>query len=100
MRFRSRAMLALITAGLAIWPLGAVRTVMPVKEVKAGMEGVGRTVFSGTTLDEVKVHLRGVLENVMGPSRSLILAKLEGGPLATTGASAGLSGSPGNIAGR
>jgi hypothetical protein len=100
MRFRSRALLALITAGLAIWPLGAVRTVMPVKEVKAGMEGVGRTVFSGTTLEEFKVHILGVLENVMGPSRSLILAKLEGGPLATTGVIAGMSGSPVYIDGR
>jgi hypothetical protein len=100
MRFRSRALLALITAVLAIWPLGAVRTVMPVKEVKAGMEGVGRTVFSGNTLEEFKVHILGVLENVMGPSRSLILAKLEGGPLATTGVIAGMSGSPVYIDGR
>jgi len=100
MRFRSRALLALFTTILAIWPLGAVRTVMPVKEVKAGMEGVGRTVFSGNTLEEFKVHILGVLENVMGPSRSLILAKLEGGPLASTGVIAGMSGSPVYIDGR
>ncbi len=100
MRFRSRALLALFTAILAIWPLGAVRTVMPVKEVKAGMEGIGRTVFSGNTLEEFKVHILGVLENVMGPSRSLILARLEGGPLATTGVIAGMSGSPVYIDGR
>ena len=73
---------------------------MPVKEVKAGMEGIGRTVFAGTTLEEFKVHILGVLENVMGPSRSLILAKLEGGPLATTGVIAGMSGSPVYIDGR
>jgi hypothetical protein len=100
MRFRSRALLALFTSVLAIWPLAAVRTVMPVKEVKAGMEGIGRTVFSGNTLEEFKVHILGVLENVMGPSRSLILAKLEGGPLATTGVIAGMSGSPVYIDGR
>ena len=100
MRLRSRALLALFTTILAIWPLGAVRTVMPVKEVKAGMEGIGRTVFAGNTLEEFKVHILGVLENVMGPSRSLILAKLEGGPLATTGVIAGMSGSPVYIDGR
>ena len=100
MRFRSRALLALITSILAIWPLAAVRTVMPVKEVKAGMEGIGRTVFTGNTLEEFKVHILGVLENVMGPSRSLILAKLEGGPLATTGVIQGMSGSPVYIDGR
>jgi hypothetical protein len=100
MPFRYRALLALFTTALAIWPLGAVRTVMPVSEVKAGMEGIGRTVFTGTTLEEFKVHILGVLENVMGPSRSLILAKLEGGPLATTGVIAGMSGSPVYIDGR
>ena len=36
----------------------------------------------------------------MGPSRNLILARLEGGPLATTGVIAGMSGSPVYIDGR
>jgi len=41
-----------------------------------------------------------VLRNVIGPSRNLILARLEGGPLATTGVIAGMSGSPVYIDGR
>jgi hypothetical protein len=36
----------------------------------------------------------------MGPSRNLILARLEGGPLATTGVIAGMSGSPVYVDGR
>ena len=64
------------------------------------MVGVGRTVFIGTRLDEFKAHILGVLENAMGPSRNLILAKLEGGPLAETGVIAGMSGSPVYIDGR
>src|SRR5690606_28158211 len=40
------------------------------------------------------------IENVMGPRRSLILARLEGGPLATTGVIAGMSGSPVYVDGR
>src|SRR5213076_186190 len=64
------------------------------------MIGVGRTVFEGTRVDEFKVHVLGVLENVIGPRRNLILAKLEGGPLANTGVIAGMSGSPVYVDGR
>src|SRR5262249_25577915 len=41
-----------------------------------------------------KAHTLGGIENVRGPQRTLILAKLEGGPLADTGVIAGMSGSP------
>src|SRR5688572_23450690 len=67
---------------------------MPVSEVRAGMVGVGRTVFAGDTLEEFRANILGVLKNVVGPGRDLILAKLEGGPLATTGVISGMSGSP------
>lgn len=72
---------------------GAVE-IMPVSEVRPGMTGVGRTVFEGTRIDEFKVEVIGVLENVMGPGESLILARFEGGPLEKTGVIAGMSGSP------
>ena len=72
----------------------------PVDELKAGMVGVGKTVFEGDRLDEFKVHIIGVLRNVIGPRRNLILARLEGGPLANTGVIAGMSGSPVYIDGR
>src|SRR5204862_227579 len=62
--------------------------------------GIGRTVFEGTRVEEFKVHVLGVLQNVVGPHRSLILARLEGGPLATTGVIAGMSGSPVYIDGK
>jgi hypothetical protein len=58
------------------------------------MVGVGRTVFEGDRLEEFRVNILGVLRNVMGPQRNLILARLEGGPLANTGVIAGMSGSP------
>ena len=51
---------------------------MPIDEVRPGMVGVGRTVFEGTELEEFKVHILGVLRNVQGPRRNLILARLEG----------------------
>src|SRR3989442_6796779 len=78
----------------------AATTIFPVDELRPGMVGIGRTVFEGDRLDEFKVHILGVLRNVIGPRRNLILAKLEGGPLANTGVIAGMSGSPVYIDGR
>jgi hypothetical protein len=80
--------------------LPAQSRAFPVDELKAGMVGIGRTVFEGDRLDEFKVHILGVLRNVIGPRRNLILARLEGGPLAQTGVIAGMSGSPVYIDGR
>ena len=51
-------------------------------------------------VEEFKAHILGVLENVIGTQRNLILARLEGGPLANTGVIAGMSGSPVYIDGR
>jgi SpoIVB peptidase S55 len=94
-----------LTAAIAAFSLllatpSAQITFMPVEEVRAGMEGVGETVFQGARLEEFKVHILGVLRNVVGPRRTLILARLEGGPLAKTGVIAGMSGSPVYIDGR
>jgi len=79
--------------------IGQSRT-FPVDELKPGMVGIGKTVFEGDRLDDFKVHILGVLRNVIGTRRNLILAKLEGGPLAETGVIAGMSGSPVYIDGR
>src|SRR5881392_111142 len=78
----------------------AAPALMPIDEVKPGMTGTGRTVFEGTELKDFKVHILGVLKNVQAPQRNLILARLEGGPLAETGVIAGMSGSPVYIDGR
>lgn len=94
------AFAALAAAFLWLVPLPATTTLMPIEEVRPGMTGVGRTVFEGTQLQDFKVHILGVLRNVQGPRRNLILARLEGGPLADTGVAAGMSGSPVYIDGR
>src|SRR5688572_21394425 len=92
---------ALLLAALCVVSLpGAQPRIMPISEVKPGMVGVGRTVFQGTELAEFKVHILGVLRNVQGPKRDLILARLEGGPLAETGVAQGMSGSPVYVDGR
>ena len=88
----------LLVLGLA--GIRAAGPQMAVDEIRPGMVGIGRTVFDGTHVEEFKVNILGVLENVIGTHRNLILARLEGGPLANTGVIAGMSGSPVYIDGR
>ena len=100
---RSRLFLVAFAGALAAVTSGAPRAstaLMPLSEVRPGMVGVGRTVFEGTRVEEFTARILGVVENVMGPRRSLIVARLEGGPLASTGVIAGMSGSPVYVEGR
>jgi hypothetical protein len=99
MTTRSRAVIAVLLVCLAAGLPAQTRT-FPVDDLKPGMVATGRTVFEGDRLDEFKAHILGVLHNVIGPRRNLILARLEGGPLANTGVIAGMSGSPVYIDGR
>jgi SpoIVB peptidase S55 len=100
MQIRRTAFILLATlAGFSAVLTGAGDQ-MGVDDIRPGMVGVGRTVFDGTRVEEFKANIIGVLENIIGPHRSLILAKLEGGPLAHTGVIAGMSGSPVYIDGK
>jgi hypothetical protein len=92
------AILGLVT--LAGYRLGAATPQMPISEIRPGMVGIGHTVFNGTKVEEFRANIIGVVENVIGTRRNLILAKLEGGPLAQTGVIAGMSGSPVYVDGR
>jgi hypothetical protein len=73
--------------------------IFPLRDVRAGQHAIGKTVFSGSKIEEFQVEILGVLENV-GPRQSIILARLSGGPLAETGVMQGMSGSPVYINGR
>jgi len=93
-------MAALSFAWLGFAALGfAAPDIFPLKDVRAGQHGVGRTVFSGTRVEEFQVEVLGVLEN-LGPRQSIILARLSGGPLVSTGVMQGMSGSPVYIDGK
>src|SRR5438105_3565994 len=94
------ATVLLTLAGLSVLLAAGPQSTMGVDEIRPGMVAVGRTVFEGTRVEEFKVNILGVLENVIGTHRNLILARLEGGPLANTGVIAGMSGSPVYIEGR
>lgn len=99
MTFRTLAPVAALVGLLAATPAAQTPTI-PIEEVRPGMVGIGRTVFEGRDIEEFQVHVLGVLENVVGPGRDLVLARLAGGPLEKTGVIAGMSGSPVYIDGR
>jgi hypothetical protein len=71
----------------------AASPIMPLSQIKPGMKGKGRTVFSGTQVEEFDAVIIGVLANVQ-PRRNVILARLSGKGLETTGVISGMSGSP------
>jgi hypothetical protein len=75
-----KSLLGLLIAGV----LYAQSPFFPLREVKPGLRGIGRTVFSGDRIEEFQVEILGVLENV-GPKQSIVLARLSGGPLEKTG---------------
>src|SRR5580698_3297962 len=92
-RFVVPAVLALTAA------LSAQTAFFPLKDIRPGMHGTGRTVFSGNRIEEFQVEVLGVLDNI-GPKESIILARLSGGPLDHTGVMQGMSGSPVYIEGK
>lgn len=63
------------------------------------MKGTGKTVFSGTAIENFDAEILGVIENAT-PGQSIILARLSGGPLAETGVIQGMSGSPVYVGGK
>ncbi len=89
----------LITCLLTVLPASAALTIMPLQDVRAGMHGVGKTVFSGDKVENFDVEILGILENT-GPKQSIILGRLTGGPLEHTGVLQGMSGSPVYIDGK
>ncbi|HEX4230968.1 MAG TPA: SpoIVB peptidase S55 domain-containing protein [Bryobacteraceae bacterium] len=80
-------------------PLGWSQAFYPLKDIRPGLHGIGRTVFDGNRIAEFQVEILGVIENA-APQQSIILAKLSGGPLAETGILQGMSGSPVYIDGK
>jgi hypothetical protein len=78
----------------------AAPDIMPVDEIKTGMQGTGKTVVSGTKLEEFGVEVLGIMKN-KGPSGDLILVRTFGDVIDRTGGIAqGMSGSPVYIDGK
>ncbi len=70
------------------------------EDLRPGMKGIARTVFSGTEPQEFGVEILGVLPGFPAPRQSAIIAKLSGANAQKTGVFAGMSGSPVYIDGK
>ena len=66
----------------------------PLSDVHPGLKGYIDTIFSGDTVERVDLEVIGVLHNAIGPKEDVILVRLLGDKVATTGVVAGMSGSP------
>ncbi|MBN2264296.1 MAG: hypothetical protein JW775_00650, partial [Candidatus Aminicenantes bacterium] len=87
-----RAILIALALAAALAAEAATIT-MPLSQIKPGMKGHGKSVFRGRTIEDFEAEILGVLENA-SPKRSIILARLKGRGLETTGIISGMSGSP------
>ena len=72
----------------------------PLEDLRPGMKGTARTVFSGAEPQDFGVEILGVLPGFPGPHQSAIIAKLSGPNVEKTGVFAGMSGSPVYIDGK
>src|SRR6266849_622073 len=57
---------------------GRVAALFPLEDLRPGMKGVARTVFSGSETQEFGIEILGVLPGFTGPRQSTIIAKLSG----------------------
>src|SRR5689334_871091 len=100
------ALVVLLLSGLALAqkPVASAKPTAPdifaLEDLRPGMKGVARTVFSGSDTQEFGVEILGVLPGFPGPRQSAIIAKLSGPLVDRTGVFAGMSGSPVYIDGK
>ena len=67
--------------------------ILPLEQVKPGLQAVAWTTFVGEAPEPMPVEILGVMRNAWGPKQDIILAKL-GGKGQRTNVAAGMSGSP------
>ncbi|MEQ1885971.1 MAG: hypothetical protein ABL967_12985 [Bryobacteraceae bacterium] len=67
--------------------------ILPLAQVKPGMQAIAWTVFKGTTPEPVPIDIIGIWQNAMGPRQHVIVANM-GGKAKFTGVAGGMSGSP------
>ncbi|MBV9214764.1 MAG: hypothetical protein JO053_01200 [Acidobacteria bacterium] len=75
-------------------------SIFPLSEIKEGMTGTARTVFSGDKPEEFSVEILGVLPGWIGPKQDVIVGRLHGANAERTFVFAGMSGSPVYIDGK
>jgi hypothetical protein len=83
-----------LLAQKSIAPASDGPQLFPLEDIRPGLKGTAKTVFSGTQPEEFGVEILGVLPGFPGPRQSAIIARLSGEKAEKTGVFAGMSGSP------
>src|SRR5260370_494640 len=94
-RLRRAFRLALLFALLL--PIAATaqsNEILPLDQVRPGMQGYAYTIFAGDQVEKFDLEVIGVMPNFLGPRQSIILVQLKGPKVERTGVVAGMSGSP------
>src|SRR5713101_4212955 len=52
--------------------------ILPLSQVRAGMQGYAYTIFAGDQVEKFDLEVIGVLDNFLGPKQSIILVQLKG----------------------
>src|SRR5208337_2398198 len=100
-RLAMLAVFALLVGGFAVWAAPPESTeIMPLSQVRAGMQGYAYTIFAGDQIEKFELEVLGVLPNFLGPKQSIILVQLKGPKVEHTGVANGMSGSPVYIEGK
>src|SRR5712692_6883414 len=68
--------------------------ILPLDQVRPGMQGYAYTIFAGDQVEKFDLEVIGVMPNFLGPRQSIILVQLKGPKVERTGVVAGMSGSP------
>lgn len=89
-----------LSSGIAREEVGLEIPVMPLSDIVPGMQGIWKTVVSGTEIENFKLRIIGVADNFIGPKQSLILAEALDASQILSGPVAGMSGSPVYIDGK
>jgi hypothetical protein len=74
-------------------PKAGKTEILPLAQVKPGMQTTAWTVFKGSTPEPVPIEIIGVWQNAMGPRQHVIVGNM-GGKAKLTGVAGGMSGSP------
>src|SRR5712664_2541328 len=88
------AFVALLGPGPRMANAQESREILPLNQVRPGMQGYAYTIFAGDQVEKFDLEVLGVLDNFLGPKQSIILVQLKGPKVEHTGVVAGMSGSP------
>src|ERR1700694_4808291 len=86
--------IALITVVLPLAPSAQSNEMLPLDQVRPGMQGYAYTIFAGDQVEKFDLEVIDVMPNFLGPRQSIILVQLKGPKVERTGVVAGMSGSP------